>query len=75
VVCPESHRLLTGESPVPVRMAVREASKSWLFPTTVSIGIASYPRHGDDNNTLIDKAESANKHAKNQGKDRVVLAD
>jgi diguanylate cyclase (GGDEF)-like protein len=57
------------------RMAVKEASKSWLFPTTVSIGIASYPRHGDNINTLIDKAESANKHAKEQGKDRIVLAD
>jgi diguanylate cyclase (GGDEF)-like protein len=57
------------------RLAVKEASKDWLFPTTISIGVASYPIHGDSINSLIDKAESANKHAKEQGKDQVVLAD
>src|SRR5574341_815101 len=57
------------------RIAVKEASKSWLFPTTISIGIASFPTHGDNINSLIDIAESANKRAKEQGKDQVVLAD
>lgn len=57
------------------RMAVKEASKRWLFPTTISIGIASYPIHGDNIGTLTDNAELANKHAKDQGKDRIVLAD
>ena len=57
------------------RLAVKEASKSWLFPTTISIGIASYPTHGDNINALIDKAESANKYVKDQGKDQIVLAD
>ncbi|MBI5932777.1 MAG: diguanylate cyclase [Chloroflexi bacterium] len=57
------------------RLAVKEASKGWSFPTTISIGVASYPIHGDDVIALIDKAEAANKHAKDQGKDRVVLAD
>lgn len=57
------------------RLAVKEASKSWLFPTTISIGVASYPIHGDNINSIIDKAESANKHAKEQGKDQVVLAE
>jgi diguanylate cyclase (GGDEF)-like protein len=57
------------------RLAVKEASKGWLFPTTISIGIASYPKHGDKINSLIDAAESANKHAKEHGKDQVVLAD
>jgi diguanylate cyclase (GGDEF)-like protein len=57
------------------RLAIKEASKSWLFPTTISIGIAGYPTHGDHVNALIDKAESANKHAKGQGKDQLVLAD
>lgn len=58
-----------------IRLAVKEASKTWRFPVTISIGIASYPTHGENINTLIDKAESANKHAKDQGKDQVVLAD
>jgi GGDEF domain-containing protein len=57
------------------RMAVKEASTSWLFPTTISIGIASYPKHGNTIDSLIDKAESANKRAEDQGKDQVALAD
>ena len=58
-----------------IRLAVKEASKTWKFPVTVSIGVASYPTHGDNINTLIDTVESANKRAKDQGKDQVVLAD
>lgn len=58
-----------------IRLAVKEASKTWRFPVTVSIGVASYPTHGDNINTLIDTVESANKRAKDQGKDQVVLAD
>jgi diguanylate cyclase (GGDEF)-like protein len=57
------------------RLAVKEASMSWLIPTTISIGVASYPIHGDNTDSLIDKAESANKRAKEQGKDQIVLAD
>jgi diguanylate cyclase (GGDEF)-like protein len=58
-----------------IRAAVKEASKTWRFPVTVSIGVASYPTHGDNINTLIDTVEAANKRAKDQGKDQVVLAD
>ena len=57
------------------RLAVKKASQTWRFPITISIGIATYPIHGDNINSLIDKAETANKHAKDQGKDQVVLAD
>ena len=35
------------------RLAVKEASKSWIFPTTISIGVASYPVHGDNTDSLI----------------------
>lgn len=55
--------------------AVRESSQSWRFPTSISIGIATYPFHGNDINTIVDKAEAALKSAKKQGKDRAVLAD
>jgi len=54
--------------------AIREASKSWLFPTSISIGIAVHPKHGEHVNALVDVAEAANKQAKDEGKDRVVLA-
>lgn len=55
--------------------AIRDASKNWKFPTSISIGIATYPRHGKDVDTLIDVTETANKQAKDDGKDRVVLAE
>jgi diguanylate cyclase (GGDEF)-like protein len=57
------------------RLAVKEASQTWMFPITISIGIANYPAHGDTINTLIDKAEAAIKRAKERGKDQVMLAD
>ena len=58
-----------------LRLAVKEVSRSWRFPVTISIGVATYPTHGDYMDTLIDKAESANKRAKEHGKNQVVLAD
>jgi diguanylate cyclase (GGDEF)-like protein len=54
--------------------AIREASKKWKFPTSISIGIAIYPKHGEHINALVDAAEMANKRAKDEGKDRVILA-
>jgi diguanylate cyclase (GGDEF)-like protein len=57
------------------RQAVKEASLRWRFPVTISVGIVNYPTNGDNISSLIDKAESANKRAKEQGKDQVVLAD
>ena len=54
--------------------AIREASKKWLFPTSISIGIATFPRHGTQINALVDVAEAANKQAKEEGKDRVIVA-
>ena len=57
------------------RLAVKDASRSWRFPVTISIGVASYPQHGMDVNALIDKVEAANKAAKDRGKDRVILAE
>jgi diguanylate cyclase (GGDEF)-like protein len=55
--------------------AIRQASKCWKFPTSISIGIAAYPKHGNHVNALVDVAEMANKRAKDAGKDRVILAD
>jgi len=55
--------------------AIREASKGWLFPTSISIGIAVYPQHGEHVNALVDVAEAANKRAKEEGKDRVILSE
>lgn len=57
------------------RLAVNEASRDWRFLTTISIGVSNYPSHGVSIDALVDKAESALKRAKDQGKNRVVIAD
>lgn len=57
------------------RWAVREKSLLWRFPTSVSIGIATCPAHSDDLDGLISKSEAALKCAKEDGKDRVIIAD
>jgi len=57
------------------RLAVKEASRSWRFPTTISIGIAVYPTHGNSIAALVDSAEAALQRAKSLGKDQVVVAD
>jgi len=57
------------------RAAIKAASQAWEFPTSISIGVATYPDHGTDINALIDKAEGAMKLAKDQGKDQVVITD
>lgn len=43
------------------------------LPTTVSIGIASYPEDATSKNELIDKADSAMYQAKRLGKNRICL--
>lgn len=54
--------------------ALKEASLRWMFPVTITIGVATYPNHGEDVNTLVDSAEKAMKKGKDDGKDRVILA-
>jgi len=54
--------------------AIRDASKSWQFPTSITIGIAEYPTHGTTTYALVDIAEGALKLGKQTGKDKVVRA-
>lgn len=56
------------------RTAIKEASKTWVFPSSISVGIATYPRHGKIATALLDMAEAATKRAKEEGKDRVIVA-
>ena len=46
------------------RLAIKNASQSWPFSVTISIGVASYPTHGETLDALIDKVEAANNRAK-----------
>lgn len=43
------------------------------IPNTVSIGIACFPDHGNDLETIIERADRAMYVSKNQGKNRVTL--
>jgi len=57
-----------------IRAAVEEASRSWLFPVTVSVGVVEYPVHGSTIDELVKKAEGALKNAKTAGKNRTIAA-
>jgi diguanylate cyclase (GGDEF)-like protein len=54
-----------------LRAAVEQASTQWLYPTTISAGIANFPRHGNTTNALLQHAEQSLKAAKLAGKNRV----
>ncbi len=58
-----------------LRAAIEKFSLEWLYPTTISIGIAYYPKHGDSAVSLLESAEQALKAAKQAGKNRVCVAD
>jgi len=57
-----------------LRSSVEIASKEWLYPTSVSIGIAYYPRHGNTANELLEAAEHALSASKRSGKNRATVA-
>ena len=54
--------------------SIELASQGWLNYTTISIGIAYYPKHGDTANKLLEAAERALELAKMGGKNRVIVA-
>ena len=56
-----------------IRAAVEEASQSWLFPVTVSVGVVEYPLHGNTVEELVNRAEEALKTAKASGKNRTIV--
>lgn len=63
---------LVGER---LRAAVEHASEQWLYPTTVSAGLANFPKHGHTTNELLQCAEQSLKAAKTAGKNRVLAVD
>jgi diguanylate cyclase (GGDEF)-like protein/PAS domain S-box-containing protein len=46
-----------------------------LKPTTLSLGVAAYPNHGDTVQTIIQAADAALYRAKQGGRDRVMVAE
>jgi len=57
-----------------LRTSVERASEGWLYPTSISIGIAYYPKHGFTANDLLEAAERGLNLAKMTGKNRVIVA-
>jgi diguanylate cyclase (GGDEF)-like protein len=53
---------------------VQHASQTWVFPVTISLGVAAYPQHGATIDELLAQAETSVDAAKTQGKNRVVVA-
>ena len=60
-----------------MRQAVKEMHQHYqgLKPTTLSLGVAVYPDHGDTGLQLIQSADAALYRAKKAGRDRVVAAE
>jgi len=57
-----------------LREAVESASQAWLFPTSISVGVSYYPKHGYTTVQLIEAAEKALTIAKETGKNKVIVA-
>lgn len=55
-----------------IRENVENQTINWVYPITVSIGMASYPKDSYKIDEVIDKAEKANNKAKILGKNKVV---
>ncbi len=62
-----------------IRRAVKYITNSFndqmLPPLTISLGVASFPHHGETPHTLVTLADKALYWAKNHGRDRAVSVD
>ena len=74
VILPATHVDQASMVAERLRTSVEQASQGWLFPTSISIGISYYPKHGYTTNQLIEAAEKALSLAKMAGKNRVIVA-
>jgi len=56
-------------------LAVERSSQTWLFPTTISIGVSTYPEHCSSMQGLVHYAEEGLNAAKRKGKNQVSMAE
>lgn len=74
VVLPGADRCEAFQVGERLRVLVEATTKSWLFPITISVGMASFPEDGNTLEDLLRKAEEANALAKRAGKNLVCEA-
>lgn len=78
VVLPDSASEFTMQRAEDFRKQVEETTFSFdehEISVTISIGVASYPEHGESSQEIIQKADHALYDAKHQGRNRVVLCE
>jgi diguanylate cyclase (GGDEF)-like protein/PAS domain S-box-containing protein len=77
LILPGASMTIALERAESLRLAVKEMHlhHSGLKPTTLSLGVAVYPDHGDNGLQLIQSADAALYRAKDAGRDRVVAAE
>ena len=56
-----------------LRRTVRDALMEYGLPLSVSLGVASYPRHGQTSDELLRRADQAMYLAKRLGRDRSII--
>jgi diguanylate cyclase (GGDEF)-like protein len=69
--CPKNAAIAIAKD---IRRFVQETAKSWIYPVTVTIGVATYPDDASAIDCLIKKVEEANEKAKRKGKNQVYAA-
>jgi diguanylate cyclase (GGDEF)-like protein len=78
VILPEASPEATRQRAEQLREAVKQMVPNFrdqsLEAITLSIGVASFPENGNTGEALLRKADSALYQAKQQGRDRVVIA-
>lgn len=74
VILPKVGKQAAFERAKGICTRVKQQTSDWIYPVTVSIGIATFPDDGPDWKTLQSKVEEANAQAKRMGKNRVFTA-
>jgi diguanylate cyclase (GGDEF)-like protein/PAS domain S-box-containing protein len=77
VILPGASRETALERAESLRLAVKEMHQhhQGLKPTSLSLGVAVFPDHGDTGGQLIRSADAALYRAKQAGRDRVMAAE
>jgi diguanylate cyclase (GGDEF)-like protein len=57
-----------------LRYAVAAESKLWEIPVTISIGVSTFPQHGNTQDELLSAVEKALKLSKEKGKNQVTVS-